>query len=164
MFIKLLGSVLWLLLVTSNFAFADCKEYKLIEHKDSVEAVCVGEPSTTGQSKTQSQTTSYQDQLSSQKPKYNDKSENERCTLQSNICKNGCSSGYGSSCYTSCQNNEAECMIAVLSNSSDKSMANCKKRCTLESNICKGGCSKGFGSSCYKSCQNTESSCQMNCL
>jgi hypothetical protein len=40
-----------LLLLISRSAFADCKEFKIVEYEDRVEAVCVGEPLTEAQKK-----------------------------------------------------------------------------------------------------------------
>lgn len=34
------------LMLTSNFVYAECKEYKIVEHGERVEAVCIGEPQT----------------------------------------------------------------------------------------------------------------------
>jgi len=43
--------LLVVLLLIPRSAFADCKEFKIVEYEDRVEAVCVGEPLTEAQKK-----------------------------------------------------------------------------------------------------------------
>lgn len=39
------------LILMTKMSYADCKEYKIVDHGDRVEAVCVGEPLTTSEMK-----------------------------------------------------------------------------------------------------------------
>lgn len=49
--IPIMPVLLVVVLLFTQGAFADCKEFKIVEYEDRVEAVCVGEPLTEAQKK-----------------------------------------------------------------------------------------------------------------
>lgn len=83
--IQILYIVLAAVMLLPQSVFAECKEFKIVEYEDRVEAVCVGEPLTEAQKKTNQEEEKRQEAAAQRQR--NEEQQRQRATEATNKSK-----------------------------------------------------------------------------
>lgn len=153
--------VLLSLCVSVDKSFAGCTEYKVIEHENSTEVVCVGGESLTEVGPTRQERETESSQQNIQQLLAQEQKAKEICNQEYTICSNGCSSG-DVRCVQGCGASKAQCLLSAIYQSPE-TLSKCKSRCSLEYDYCSSNCSS-VDVTCVKGCSASKASCEMQCL
>ncbi len=161
------------LVMATKMSHAECT---IIEHDNSTEVVCVGDKSlpvsTPIEGKRITPNLQTEQALTNKALQLEQERQEERCTLEYNLCYSPCTDNATpkslSSCNSRCQSAQAQCKLSAISNSLPETKSKCKKRCSLEYDICYIPCTDNATpkslSSCSSRCQSTRAQCDMQCI
>ena len=147
------------ILASVSLSFAECKEYKIVEHENSTEVVCADDNTNKAEGKAGQGVANSPRKGVADSPR----KAKERCDLEYSSCTTSCSSG-DRRCTSNCAMAKAQCDLTVLDMSPSAGEGQCKKRCDYEFSYCANGRSNIGDMNSLRRCAHDKAQCQMSCL